>query len=256
MAASLDCGAQSPLTVEIAVAHGDLNERPVLELIGRHARRWKSVYLWVNPESEVPRRGKGKPAAPQLYASVEKERQSGLDIFEVPTLPWGQLLDVKSENRNSNQLSGGWSILPLISSHTRYVLEVNMSSISLPLIVPPSTSEILTLTISVGATPKELYTETVIGTIFDCLTLPRLHTLFLLQDPDRPAPPWPQPQFLAFASRSSLHSSLTSLDIQVVLQDAQLLQCLEHLTSLEELWISDYEDYQGEHALITDHLLP
>ncbi|KAJ7656184.1 hypothetical protein B0H17DRAFT_1098511 [Mycena rosella] len=226
MAASLERGAQSPLTVEIAVAHGDLNERPVLELISRHARRWKSIYLWVNPES-VRFLGAAKGNLPllerlQLYASVENEHQSGLDIFEVaprltyfrllgwhhrsPTLPWGQLLDVKFENRNSNQLSG-----------------VNMSSISLPLILPSSTSEISTLTISVRATPNELHTET--------------------------------PQFLAFASRSSLHSSLTSLDIQVVLQDAQLLQCLEHLTSLEELWISDYEDYQGGHALITDHLL-
>ncbi|KAJ7496502.1 hypothetical protein FB451DRAFT_1455655 [Mycena latifolia] len=85
-----------------------------------------------------------------------------------------------------------------------------------------------------------------------CLNLSRLRDLRSL---DGAPLVWNQNNFFSFASRSSLSASLTALEIEAVIQEDELLQCLELLTSLEELTITDCEDFEGGHVLITDNLL-
>ncbi|KAJ7496525.1 hypothetical protein FB451DRAFT_1119374, partial [Mycena latifolia] len=51
VASSLERGVDVPLTLDIAVWPRDSNEQSLLELISQHARRWKSMYLWIHPKS-------------------------------------------------------------------------------------------------------------------------------------------------------------------------------------------------------------
>ncbi|KAJ7654355.1 hypothetical protein B0H17DRAFT_1146739 [Mycena rosella] len=79
---SLERGVDFPLTVQITIQDGDPNERLLLELITRHARRWQRNTGW--------------------HASF-------------PALPWGQLHDVKIENREFKSLHSEGSYSQVLS---------------------------------------------------------------------------------------------------------------------------------------------
>ncbi|KAJ7496500.1 hypothetical protein FB451DRAFT_197274 [Mycena latifolia] len=261
---SLERGVDVPLTLDIAV-EDDSNERPLLQLITRDARRWKSIYLWIHPTSLrflAGARG-NMPVLEKLHLHAHCEGQLEADIFEtltgrstrLPTLPWGQLLDVAFENCDSDQLSIGFDMLPLISNVIQYSLTVDISSVILPLVLKPVTSGISALTITLHASSSRTDTDSVVGAMLGCLTLPRLRKFRVFRPYDELPFLWNQPHFLSFASRSSMCASLTVLDIEAVIQHDELLQCLELITSLEALYISDCEDYETGHVLITDILL-
>ncbi|KAJ6593058.1 hypothetical protein B0H19DRAFT_12123 [Mycena capillaripes] len=95
----------------------------------------------------------------------------------------------------------------------------------------------------------------ILGRILCCLTLPRLTSLRFIQRPDNIARPlWNHTHFLNFASRSSLRTTLTQLEIYAVIQEHELLECLLFLPLLEELRLWDPTEGESGGALI-DNLL-
>ncbi|KAJ7656188.1 hypothetical protein B0H17DRAFT_1213847 [Mycena rosella] len=228
-----------------APAHG-INERPLLELLSRYARRWKVIYLWIDPEAVQFLTG-ARGNLPllerlELHASIEREPQNELRIFEgAPrltdailvgrpceflALPWGQLLDVRFDNGTYGHFYGGFDILPLLSTDARHVFEITVASIHLPVVLQ-SASTISSLTIAVNASSY----------------LARMQTV--METSERPLLLWMHNHFLHFASRSSLYASIAALEIEAGIQSDELLQCLGLLTSLERLDISDCEDYEA-----------
>ncbi|KAJ7496520.1 hypothetical protein FB451DRAFT_1549628 [Mycena latifolia] len=277
VASSLERGVEVPLTLEIAVWPGDSIEQPLLELISQHARRWKR--LWIHPKSiRFLASARGNLLLLErleLHSNTREvlAHESGLgdDIFDIvprlthlkltrwpsrlAPLPWGQLLDVSFTPRNLDQLSFGFDILSLISN-ARCTLEVDVPSTIFPFILQSVTTNISTLVLEFNIFgPFQMHAQTLFAKILERLTLPRLSELRIGRKSAGSPSPWPQQHFLAFASRSSLHASLTSLEIQAVIQEDELLQCLEHLPSLETLAICDCEAAEGNHVLITDNLL-
>ncbi|KAF7350717.1 hypothetical protein MSAN_01632700 [Mycena sanguinolenta] len=89
---------------------------------------------------------------------------------------------------------------------------------------------------------------------FQALTLPHLKELNFERDWFNPSPRWDHDEFLAFSSRSSLHTSLTALDIHIIISDEELLRCLAALPLLNIMGISDCSG-RRKNILITDNLL-
>ncbi|KAJ7496513.1 hypothetical protein FB451DRAFT_1207956 [Mycena latifolia] len=265
VALSLERGVDFPLTLSVGIQEGDSKERPLSELISRHASRWKDIYLCIPQESLAFLAG----AQGNLRLLERLKLPSG--IFEIaprlvdvslfgwsaglPTLPWGQLRKVAFDNSDSDELAVGFVILPLLSNDVRYNLTVNISSVILPLVLNPVTSDISALSIVLHASSNRTHTDSVVETLLGCLTLPRLHKFWVLRPSDGPPLLWNQTYFLSFASRSSLCDCLTALQIDAVIQEDELVQCLELLISLEELIIPECDDYEDGHVVITDKLL-
>ncbi|KAJ6535322.1 hypothetical protein DFH09DRAFT_1324939 [Mycena vulgaris] len=279
LAASLERGAHFPLSMEIYVnsrRHHSGHEQTLLELLSQHARRWKNVYFYIHPQYFTFLAGaKGNlPLLDQLClaSDVPSYLESPLDVFEtaprlntvtifewrskLPNLPWGQLLGLEYQTGKSHDLFPILDMMHRIPTGTPYIVDVNVPYIAVPFVLQPTESNLTWLDLRLTPDSGPLHTQTVVGTLLDSLTLPCLRKLRFLQCQDTPAPPllWPQRHFLSFASRSSLYASLRSLEILAVIEEDELLRCLEVLVSLEFLNVSDCEDSEG-HVLVTDNLL-
>ncbi|KAJ7137576.1 hypothetical protein C8R43DRAFT_1109862 [Mycena crocata] len=277
VATSLQRSANCPLTMGIVVVDGGIS-RQLIELLVRHSHRWKDVCLWMDPRSfEFLAAARGHlPILQRLDISgVTDETFLGFrfDAFELapkltkfglrfwssdlPVLPWGQLTKIRYDNEGSPNLSNGFELMRSLQTASVYHLHANVSCISLPVTLLPVASNIagpLTIEITPSADPAEA--QGVLTAILDALTLSSLRHILLFSKPGAPPLLWAQtPDFMAFASRSSLHASLTVLEIKVVILDGEFLQCLSVLPSLETLSIHDCEDIDGGHAVITDNLL-
>ncbi|KAJ7647995.1 hypothetical protein FB45DRAFT_1020208 [Roridomyces roridus] len=90
--------------------------------------------------------------------------------------------------------------------------------------------------------------------MLESVTMPWLRELYICRDPTVTPSFWTNSAFLSFTDRSSLGMSLTHLEIQPVVQDQELIQCLELLPLLQRLWLWDCEDH-NRHAVVTDFLL-
>jgi hypothetical protein len=93
---------------------------------------------------------------------------------------------------------------------------------------------------------------TVIGQMFDSLTLPLLENLSLTPCRDNPPPVWPPDAFLALADCSAFANHLTRLQIHAIATGDAVLRYLGVLSHLAELVIWDTP---GADAVITDTLL-
>ncbi|KAJ7189021.1 hypothetical protein C8R46DRAFT_1341639 [Mycena filopes] len=270
VASSLQRGGECPLTLHIAVDHGDRNERSVLELLSEHSRRWRDVSMWIDPPSfshlvqakgnlgrlgflwlarNTISRNEIHPAR-NIFQIAPRLSEVSLEQWHepVPVLPWNQL------SLASLRLVGGvppartMQILPSLLNSARLFIEPN--TLSTPL-EPPVLSQINNLAVHLmGESSVE---HPILGTLFQSLTLPRLDMFFLVCTGFFPR--WEQGAFLDFASRSSLQTTLMLLHIDVVvITDHELLECLATLPLLEELYIADSGD-DSDPALLTDHLL-
>ncbi|KAK7012407.1 hypothetical protein R3P38DRAFT_2790667 [Favolaschia claudopus] len=90
--------------------------------------------------------------------------------------------------------------------------------------------------------------ELTVSRVFDSLTLPSLTRLDINSNTsDSALVPWPTPEFISFAARSSFGTNL------------KLLACLHHLPSLEHLAIADIptlpDESEGSQVLLTTSLL-
>jgi hypothetical protein len=92
------------------------------------------------------------------------------------------------------------------------------------------------------------------------LTLPFLDGLRIICHQDQDVPlPWPHLDFLALSNRSSFYDHLTVLSLEsVFITEAELLQTLSDLLSLQGIVISDHRVVDGqseELVLVTNSLL-
>ncbi|KAJ7700857.1 hypothetical protein B0H17DRAFT_214218 [Mycena rosella] len=100
----------------------------------------------------------------------------------------------------------------------------------------------------------------VVSKIIDGLTLPNLAELKLCSEEYFGLPvPWPHVQCLALSTRSAFQSHLRSLQLHhCVITEAELLECLSALPSLERLAISDHRPFTDggpDQLLVTNTLL-
>ncbi|KAJ7189030.1 hypothetical protein C8R46DRAFT_935250 [Mycena filopes] len=269
VASSLQRGGECPLTLHIAVDHGNRNDRSILELLSGHSHRWRDVSMWIDPPSFshlVQAKGNlGRLGVLRLASDTTWGEQihPASDIFEiaprlsdvrlaewedlVPVLPWNQLYLASLRLGGRVPPARTMRILPLLLDTARLFIEPN--SLSTPL-QPPILSNIDNLAVEVVGAPRS---RPILGILFQSLTLPRLD-MFFLEVWNGFFPRWEQGPFLDFVSRSSLQTTLTSLRIDVVITDHELLECLATLPLLEELYIVDSGD-DSDPALLTEHLL-
>jgi hypothetical protein len=268
---SLERGGEFPLNVQIAVDPHHHAERWILELLSQHSHRWKNAHIWLHPHSlGVLLGAKGNlPMLDSLTLSsgTDIDYRYADDVFEIaprlktvtligwpsggPALPWGQLLHVTYENGESSKFS--LATLPLLSPHACCELAVNASTISIPLELQPVTSDASTLLIRFTSQFDPMRTWEILGIILRCLTLPRLTALRFIHRPNAPPPLWNHTHFREFASRSRLRTTLTQLELYVVIQEHELVGSLAALPLLEELRLWDSAGAGGE--VITDSLL-
>ncbi|KAJ7146993.1 hypothetical protein C8R44DRAFT_864690 [Mycena epipterygia] len=266
IASSLERSGGHPLVVECIVSSQHSPE-PVLELLAQHCKRWRRVFFWNDlPSLKALAAVKGNlPLLEDLSINNQNNQWTETGIFavaprltkvlfvgqagQIPTLPWGQIRGFACHHRGSDNLVDALALIPLFSTNTRCGIELNISNIRLPIDLPPITSNVTALFLLFIASPD----QEILGAVLGSLTLPCLQELALHGHENGSPLFWHQHHFLTFASRSALHASLTVFEIQAIIQDDELLQCLSVLPSLKKLIVWDCQDQS--HAVITDNLL-
>ncbi|KAJ7166010.1 hypothetical protein C8R46DRAFT_1219782 [Mycena filopes] len=251
---SLQRGGECPLTLRIAVDHGDRDEAPVLKLLTQHSHRWRSVALWIDHLSFPFLAGAKGNLGRLTFLRLESSDKilSAGDLFQVapqlkevwlagwrskaPEIPWEQILRARLTNGEVADLSFMSTLSPLSTAATLLILPTTPSS----LLQPPVFSKIGKLAVQmVGEWPPA---HPILGSLFQSLALPQMHSLRLLPH-GQWFPRWEQTPFLDFASRSCLHARLTILELNVIIEDHELLECLAALPLLQKLYIADSDDH-------------
>ncbi|KAJ7146976.1 hypothetical protein C8R44DRAFT_973518 [Mycena epipterygia] len=269
---SLEHSGSHPLSLQCAVSIADSNHELVLELLAQHSGRWRQLYFWNDlPSFQIIAAVKGNlPLLEGLDISnqnnshwtdtgsfavaprLNKVTFTG-NAAQIPTLPWGQILDFIYYNSGWNDLVDALNLIHRLSTNSRCDLSLDISDISIPIHFPPIVSNVSRLFMFFTADPNQEQTTEILGAVLASLTLPCLQELGLCRQPNAPPLFWHQHHFLTFASRSALHANLTVFEIQAIIQDEELLQCLSVLPVLEQLVVWDCED--PSHSVITDNLL-
>ncbi|KAJ6592854.1 hypothetical protein B0H19DRAFT_1245668 [Mycena capillaripes] len=272
---ALNRGGSYPLTLRAYIEQGHPEQSDVVDALVKHVSRWREVVLCIDLQLYWhPLTGvKGNLPLLETLHIVDSvgPREIDIDIFEVaprltnvtfcgeisriPILPWNQLksFDYRVIDGVLSDLFGSLFLICRMSADTKFALHlhiVDTASTSLPPIV--SNVSILSMSLIVDAATQ----SNVAGEIFKALTLPRLKRLEFHRNwyAFKLAPLWDTTQFLAFASRSSLHVNLTELEIHILITDDELLASLPVLPLLQKLIISDCGG-TTENILITDNLL-
>ncbi|KAJ7496414.1 hypothetical protein FB451DRAFT_1207743 [Mycena latifolia] len=277
LVSSLERGGNHPLMLQVGMEDGDPNERQVLEALAKHSRRWKDVYFGISLQAiQFLAGAKGNlPLLEDLYVTALGDPGPGtdLDVFAVapqlknvafegdfagvPNLPWEQLRCFRyRKDGEPTDLFSPLSLMQRMSPvlGTRFYLDIAVGNIDLTIRVPPVVSEVTVFALELDCGTVRDGVVELLGSIFQTLTLPRLHRLEFHRDWDAPAPVWDNTHFLPFASRSSFHENLTELEIHFVITDEELLACLAVLPMLTGLVISD-SGGDTHDAVVTDHLL-
>ncbi|KAJ6535134.1 hypothetical protein B0H19DRAFT_1080527 [Mycena capillaripes] len=292
VAASLNRGANFPLNITLVVELGHPNEALILDLLSQHSYRWRKISLCIDPRSLIFLANaignlpvldehllydfteSDDPYADDLFATAPRLKTVSIVDWpcKLPMLPWGQLRHFQYINRESGDLLVVPQVLPLLSDKATFELRINISSITLPLELPPILSNISILFITSTVDSDEptsddestvdddsdesnhTHTMTIFGALWGCSTWPSLKHLRFGTNWHDLAPRWNQTYFMDFAFRSSLQTTLGMCVIDVLVEEHELLECLFALPLLEDLRIWDCED-QHCPVVITDSLL-
>ncbi|KAJ7093856.1 hypothetical protein B0H15DRAFT_143592 [Mycena belliarum] len=273
---SLARGGNHPLTLQIGLDNGsDPNESLVVDALAQHSRRWRSVYLWIDLESLQCFSGaQGNiPLLEDLCITGVGHSATGVDVFataprlksvtfegeviHMPHFPWEQLEHFRYITNGMQ--SGLHAPLALMArmrhDHVpRFTLAVDVEDIDLSIEVPPLVADVHHFSLELLGMLSRFLAPQLLGIIFKALTLPHLHGITIDRDWESPAPVWDNTHFLPFAARSSLHDSLTELELHFQMTDMELLDCLAVLPMLTSLIISDCGGAE-RHAVVTDNLL-
>ncbi|KAJ7189085.1 hypothetical protein C8R46DRAFT_1056566 [Mycena filopes] len=260
-------GGKFPLNLYIITDPTQPTQQPLLELLSQHLRRWQSLWIDLPPESlrflagakaQLPLLesltliGQGSEPTPSIDTTFEvAERLKTATIANWPSahplLPWKQLRTFQYENTHSSNLSV--EILAHLSDVVTVFLIIDPTTIT-PFELHPVVSNANTLNIAFTADPDTARTQSILGTLLDCLTLPDLAHLKFVRPSSSP-PLWNHIKFRDFASRSSLCETLRSLEIWVRIEESELLESLSLLHSLQGLILWDCP----ECTVVTDSLL-
>ncbi|KAF8173259.1 hypothetical protein K438DRAFT_1981104 [Mycena galopus ATCC 62051] len=274
--AVLTRGGTSSLDMTLTETDGYKFPSPVLGMLAAHSERWRTLtcpYSALDVFSGL----KGKLPNLQILgidSADWDDSQSSLDILrclpsltylsfpgpyladDMGKLPLAQLTTFECTDvtwREAYKALASMAMLPIAAE---YRLFLGGELKQWPAMdAEPQTSNISTLYIE----DESVSSRMVLDVFFANLTLPNLTELELKSD-NYPRCPllWPHAQFLALSARSDFDSHLTSLQIEVHITEAQLLECLSGLHSLERLAISDHLAPNAEAnklLLITDTLL-
>ncbi|KAJ7601850.1 hypothetical protein DFH06DRAFT_378422 [Mycena polygramma] len=265
---SLKRGGNHPLTMEIGVWAEDPQPHATMILLSQHASRWKDVYFFSDLEStQLLADAKGNlDRLEKLHVFAEWK---GVDIFQiaprltnvrfsghvenVPDLPWSQIRRFTYASEAELQSFTFLSLLGRCQNIRTFLSRITLLELPIGMTMPFVSSDVenLIFQLDVGASDTS-----VVGLIFDTLTLPSLKILALrpLDDGIGSPPVWHADKFLSLADRSSFHHHLSRLEINAIIQDQGLLRCLAVLPGLEDLLIYDCTS-NGDHVVITDTLL-
>ncbi|KAJ7689197.1 hypothetical protein B0H17DRAFT_1067252 [Mycena rosella] len=268
VASSLERGRSHPLVIEVAL---DDDYAYVMALLSQHAPRWRNVYIWHSlPSFPWMAAAKGNlPLLESLELSHQNDEWTEQDILAVaprlktfvfsgwaaktPAVPWQQLRYFIYTNIQENDLVDTLALLQRLGPRARCKLSVDVVDLVHPIDLPPIVSDISGLSITFTVNFVHQDQIDVVGAVLESLTLPCLTMLELVNQSDEPPISWHQQHFLSFAARSSLHATLTALEICALIEDVELAACLAFLPLLEHLTVSDCQD--EAHAVLTDTLL-
>ncbi|KAJ6454158.1 hypothetical protein C8R45DRAFT_628029 [Mycena sanguinolenta] len=268
LATSLNRGAEHPLKLQVAVEDEESHGSEVLALLCGHAQRWQNVHFWsaFSAIQSIATVSRNLPLLEKLEIS-QTDDWMDFGVFEaaprltdltvtgsagrVPSVPWAQLQYFRYFSFDPNNILHALALLGnSFSAHARFDLMVYITNTAE---LPPVLSHVSDFSLTVGVY-NNLGRE-VLGPILDCLSFLRLDGLSLMgRYGDESSLSWDQHRFLRFVSRSSLGTSLTSLEMaRTTIDHDELVGCLAVLPSLVQLVISD--DEFAPHNLITDSLL-
>ncbi|KAJ7753741.1 hypothetical protein B0H16DRAFT_761934 [Mycena metata] len=267
--------AIAPLQIQLRSRHfGLLPYGPVLDCMVQQSHRWTHAKIWADSPSEdfaafASVRG-NLPVLENLHVSNLRDdcnffefapRLTELTLEEPiaphPKLPWGQIQTLSYAQLYSDELNDALSHLSRCPQLTSLAfLRLYISDGVDPVILPPLISDIGSLAFGFILESHHHTESPIVSELLGCFTLRRAHTL-RFETEESPLP-WSHTAFLALCSRSSLHDTLRTLEIDnLTISGAQLLECLSALPRLEALSISDPNHYPSspEKFLITDPLL-
>ncbi|KAJ7602915.1 hypothetical protein DFH06DRAFT_1396030 [Mycena polygramma] len=273
LSSSLKRSENHPLTLEIGVSQTDPEPHAVIDLLSRHAQRWKDVYFWSDSEPGPLLAAKGKlDCLENLYISADWK---SVDIFQVaprlakvqfcgdvevvPNLPWDQIRTftyIATYSRPFTFLT----LLGRCPNIRTFVFQLAFPDLPTGTTMASVASDVETLTFEldrVGNISRPQDTRTaLVGVIFATLTLPSLQCLALrARRVNLGLPPiWDTDSFLSLADRFSFHGHLTHLEIDALITDQEFLRSVAVLPVLKKLFISDCTA-SDSHVVITDTLL-
>ncbi|KAJ7474007.1 hypothetical protein FB451DRAFT_1466459 [Mycena latifolia] len=261
----LERGSLSPLSISI-LASPAAPYVPALELLAAHSERWRAAYFLcafdMQPFSSV--RGR----LPQLRILALCGPTRSLDIFEgAPYLTlevFGCAEVVGLAELVGRGMSPAIRLMPRLSKTAKFLFQLLPTSHATPFdestSMPHITAKIAGLSLVVVTGSSSTNVGSTLAKIVESLTLLGLKELGFkaVEYPQLPLP-WLHTQFLALAARSSFDTHLQDLDLyHSIIPEAELIQCLGALPSLERLAISNHLSIEvggGDHLLITDTLL-
>ncbi|KAF7350823.1 hypothetical protein MSAN_01644200 [Mycena sanguinolenta] len=240
---SLHRSGELPLNLEITVDSDQFSDRGILQLLVRHSGRWRNVSLLLNPHS-IDHLAGAKGNLPllenlALHSAMNIRSQADVEnvFFLAPRLksitftgpgwltgasafPWSQLRYVKIGNGDFSDISLG--ALPFLPPQACCCeIEVDASMITFPYELPPITSNISTLLVSLWMPHFASFNKS------------PLHPT--KRHPSTSVEPHTFPVF-RFA-------------------ETELLECLVLLPLLEELRLWDCTSTEDDTAVITDNVL-
>ncbi|KAJ7634422.1 hypothetical protein FB45DRAFT_789564 [Roridomyces roridus] len=277
-----------PLTLVLSGTEAKQSYATAVQLLASSSERWKSLTIRYDGimvaalssiEGHLPR-------LESLFIEFGEGEfeQSALDVFSsTPALqilyfygladgfskfPLRQLTSLTCLTISSVQIPDIVALTPSLRDGASLTLEMFMMDDEvvweLDLEIIPATSSIGELRIDVDTDQPfagSIFKD-VLGSMFSSLTLPLLETMQLniprSSQLYQGSFPWPSQHFLALSQRSSFSSHLLSLFlIDLIVTEAELVECLHGLQALESLSIGDHDKaYSGtDHHLITDSLL-
>ncbi|KAJ7670091.1 hypothetical protein DFH06DRAFT_1468769 [Mycena polygramma] len=269
LASSLERSREHPLKLHISLSGDDPNAEAVMELLCRHAERWRHLSLCASGASgqhltavkgrlhllklaylATPHKGlEALELAPALTKVVFTGRPD-----DVPKLPWSQILNftflVYPEHPST--VSAALAVAQMLGADTVFRFNADLSDTDGDVQWAPVSSDVKSLHLELTLSDSSARAKQVLGQIFAALTLPHLQRLRLTPR-DGTLAVWNPQQFSAFALRSSLHTHLTSLFIRVIITDTELLQALACLPVLKEFAFTERNSLLD--TSITDKLL-
>ncbi|KAJ7503162.1 hypothetical protein B0H11DRAFT_1988091 [Mycena galericulata] len=278
----LDRGDKFPLDLR---THGrEIVPPQALELIAQYSGRWKKVALSLSRQTEYLSAIKGNlpllehllldlgpfdsgplAAAPPFFEFAPRLRDfqfrgpsAALAKFPLEQLERFSHLDVLPQ-----ELDDTIPVMARLAGGTSFYIRVRLDQFAVegeansP---PPVTSHVSALLVCGAGLFDPDVARLVLAIFCKRLSLPLVQSLKFAHSGYYGLPmPWPTVEFLALSHRSSFHAHLKDLELQhLAISEAELLQTLSSLQSLEHLVISDHRAARSEGSemlLITDSLL-
>ncbi|KAJ7655419.1 hypothetical protein B0H17DRAFT_1146464 [Mycena rosella] len=268
--AALARGQQTPLTMQVSGV-GEFHPH-ALEVLALSARRWRHVSLAMDCamlKNLSPVAGNLPLLETFMIQPLSEDEEVLADVISGPlavaaSLPLAQLQRCGYDGVCPEDLPALLSAMAQLPPASEFRAQLHLEAIRavLPLDLPAIESQI-------GALDIELMKDQnddsyhALGALFEAITLLQMQRLTIFGMPQvglHNQLCWPHPAAQALFARSGSRRTLRTLCIpDVVITEAELLECLAELPALEYLFISDHPSLAAAsnvpHLLITDSLL-